>query len=249
MTIPPSPIEEAREVAGELTKLRPELGICLVGSVARGDDRHLSDIDLLVVGTDRRLSAIDLKRQLPGGLRSPRLSIHYYPMAELERMPSIGSVFLTHVRREGEILQDERGLLAGVLAEEPEVNIDAGFTLQLLRLEPYRDLRRFRGQYLFCLQQAYSVGRAVVLLALVRNDNPEFGQSKAFVRFIERYPQLAKPATAIRRLRPFFEVARGGDRRSLPFSPTVTDNPEVRIYVEEAFGAIDEMVTHLRSEA
>jgi hypothetical protein len=73
-------------------------GLWLYGSLARGDDNHLSDIDILATGNDQPA--------VPNNLMSDgrRVAVSRYRWAELKRMSSYGSLFLVHIRREGKWL-------------------------------------------------------------------------------------------------------------------------------------------------
>jgi predicted nucleotidyltransferase len=75
--------------------------VWLYGSAARGDTDSLSDVDVLVAGKPD--AAVLL--QLP--YRRPQLSVVQYDWEELELMASYGSLFLHHVRLEGQPMRAE----------------------------------------------------------------------------------------------------------------------------------------------
>jgi len=76
----------------------------LYGSVARGDDSPTSDIDVLVLANP------NAKPYQRG-----RLSVTPYAPSHLEALGRAGSLFVLHLRREGIVLADTRGVLQRVL--------------------------------------------------------------------------------------------------------------------------------------
>jgi predicted nucleotidyltransferase len=70
---------DVERAAGQLAAEIPAVeAVCLFGSVARGDERAASDIDLLVLGRDQDLKARALSDALSGRLHNNRLSIVYH---------------------------------------------------------------------------------------------------------------------------------------------------------------------------
>lgn len=97
------------------------VGLCLVGSAARGDDRADSDIDILVVVRDRQ-TPNDLIAELPQHFRDTRLSLICKSQDALARLAQEGSLFLLHARTEGNVVYNPEGLLQAafrVSAETP----------------------------------------------------------------------------------------------------------------------------------
>lgn len=72
--------------------------VWLYGSTARGDHDELSDIDVLVVGNQSRLTSSEVE-MIPGA-KAPDVS--HYHWSELEAMARSGSLFLHHLRQEGQ---------------------------------------------------------------------------------------------------------------------------------------------------
>jgi predicted nucleotidyltransferase len=91
---------------GELLRAieHPFLAAMLYGSVARGDDREGSDIDVLAL----------TRRPFPPRQQG-RLSITSYTPVQLVSLARAGSLFVLHLRMEGRILHDPEAALARVL--------------------------------------------------------------------------------------------------------------------------------------
>ena len=100
------PRDAAERVARCFASLPEIQGVCLFGSVARGDPSGWSDIDLLLVGTDRDLSPRLLLRRLPAECRVQPLSLVYLQPDEARQLFATGSTFVQHLRREGQILHE-----------------------------------------------------------------------------------------------------------------------------------------------
>ncbi|MFI4990320.1 MAG: nucleotidyltransferase domain-containing protein [Solirubrobacterales bacterium] len=194
-------------------------GICLYGSVARGEEHEGSDIDLLVLGRDPELTPSQLRKQLPDDLREARVMFAYYTPATLDSYLHRWSRFGAHVRREGEILFDPDGRLRDVLEEDIPVSSREELEAQLRHLENYDDLRRFGGYFLLPLAHLYSIGRTVIFALLAERGVLEFDQTRA-TRLLEReVPTATDEIRAVARLRAFQERVSRRSRRPLPFSP------------------------------
>ncbi len=211
--------ERAETIAERLAREPAVDGICLFGSLARGDATPSSDIDLLVVGSDPDLSPTKLLKLLPEPLRRQRVSLVYYPDDDLEQLFTSGSSFVEHLRREATILYDEGGRLEHVLGDEFTVHLDvkAELAAELDRLSIYSDLRMFNGNLLFVLAQLYAIGKAIVMLALTAADEREYNREAAFAAFRRRHPELAADVDAIERLRPFYRLVTRRGSEPLPF--------------------------------
>lgn len=87
--------DRADEVAETLIGEFPQVsGVCLYGSVARGDTGPNSDLDLLVVGEDPDLRPSSMRRALGLSGSEPRVSIVYHTPNTLHRYIETGSRFL-----------------------------------------------------------------------------------------------------------------------------------------------------------
>jgi len=194
-------------------------GICLYGSVARGEDREGSDIDLLVVGTSPQLTPSALHKRLPVELKDARVTFAYYTPTTLDSYLHLWPRFGAHVRQEGEILFDRDQQLQGALDEEIPISPRRELLAQLRRLEAYDELSRFGGLFLFPLAHLYSIGRTSIFALLAEHGVLEFGDEQAMRRLAKVLPDAAPDIQAIRQLRPFREFVAGRSPRPLPFSP------------------------------
>jgi predicted nucleotidyltransferase len=194
-------------------------GICLFGSVARGDETEWSDIDLLAIGSDRNMMPTDLLNRLPGELQQERISLIYYPTEEFKEMFEEGALFVEHLRREGKVLYDKHGLLERVVNGpfSPNVDVEEQLDAELDRLAPYDDLRRFNDNFLFCLSHLYTIGKGVVMLGLARRGLFEFNRERAFDEFAKVHPELTREIHEVTQLRPFYQLATRRKPDVLPF--------------------------------
>ena len=225
----------AQQIADALAEGVPAVeAVCLFGSVARGDDDEWSDIDLLVVGTDARVTRRDLVATLPPRLRDTRLSLLYYTADDFDRLRQ-HDLFVEHFRREGVVLYDRTGRLTDVLADihTAGTTLTAELERELEKLESYDDLSRFDQNLLFCLSHLYAIGKSVAILELAKDGVFEFNRERAFQALLGRRPEKAREIDAIVRLRPFYELVTRRKPGPLPFS-----HRDGRREAEEAVGAI-----------
>jgi predicted nucleotidyltransferase len=210
----------AREITSWFASLPAVEGVCLFGSIARGEPDEWSDIDLLVVGHDDDLRPTTLLRTLPGHLRGERVSLVCYSKAELQELFDAGSSFVDHIRHEGRVLYDRSGFLGQIVrgAFAPRLNVDEELAAELARLEMYDDLSLFKGNFSFCLAQLYAIGKAVVILGLLAEGQREYSRERAFVAFRRRHPELANEIETVARLRPFYRRVTRREPEALPFS-------------------------------
>jgi predicted nucleotidyltransferase len=215
-------VQQSRERAERVTQrfaLLPAVeGVCLFGSVARGNPNEWSDIDLLVVGSDRKLSPTVLLSKLPQELKTNKMSLFYYTHDELQDMFTAGLSFAKHLQREARVLYDRTGFLTLLLDSNLEkTSVQAELEAHLGQLAAYSDLRMFKDNFLFVLARLYTIGKAVVMLALFAEEADEFGRDAAFARFAEQHPELASEAAMIARLRPFYRRVTQRGSEPLPF--------------------------------
>jgi predicted nucleotidyltransferase len=194
------------------------LALCLVGSVARGDERPDSDLDLVVIATTR-LRHSELLARLPEQARDERLSLISFSAQRWLDEAADGSLFVHHVRLEGAVLFDRDGVLRQgfELAAEREPNVQDELRRQIGRLRLYRDPDRLNGQHLFALSHLYAIGKAVAIARCVELGETTFVKQDAFARLAERWPKLAGEVDVVTRLRPFYELTHERQPRSLPF--------------------------------
>jgi predicted nucleotidyltransferase len=216
-------VQQSRERAERVTQYFASLpavdGVCLFGSVARGNPNEWSDIDLLVVGSDRKLSPTVLLSKLPQELKTNKMSLFYYTHDELQDMFTAGLSFAKHLRREAQVLYDRTGFLTSLLDSDlkTKTSVQAELEAHLGQLAVYNDLQMFKDNFLFVLARLYTIGKAVVMLALVAEGADEFSRDAAFARFAEQHPELASEVAMIARLRPFYRRVTQRGSEPLPF--------------------------------
>ena len=212
--------ERADQVTEALVGEFPEVsGVCLFGSVARGDDDALSDIDLFVVGDDPKLTPSKIRTRLKLGGGAPKVSIVYHTPKTLERYVDSGSRFLVHLQLEGEVLYDAAGMLAAIQDRPPlSTPIDAEIEGQLKRLSLFEKPARYNGNFLFPLAHIFAAGKAIVMAILADEEIYEFNREAAFEAFAERFPGAAADVETLRRLEAFSALVTKGVEGELPFS-------------------------------
>lgn len=211
--------QQAREIAGYFASLPTVEGVCLFGSLARGEPDEWSDIDLLVIGRDDELRPTVLLGLLPERLSNQRLSLVCYSTAELDDLFNAGSSFVDHIRHEGQVLYDPHGVLDRVLHDRfaPQLNVAEELGAELERLNVYDDLSLFKGNFSFCLAQIYAIGKAVVILGLLAEGQREYSRERAFAAFRERHPEVGVEVDTVAGLRPFYRRVTRREPEPLPF--------------------------------
>lgn len=214
------PRHRAVRIARSLATLPAVEGVCLFGSVARGQVNEWSDIDILVVGSDAGLVPSALLNKLPADLKEDRVTLLYYLRCELRDLFAARWSFSEHLRREGEVLYDRTGFLTSLLRRERNTPAATKEELnaRLDQLNAYNDLRVFKGNFLFVLGHLYTVGKAVTMLALAAEDAPEFNREAAFLKLAERHPELASDVNTVAQLRPFYRLVTRRGAEPLPFA-------------------------------
>lgn len=233
--------DRADEVAGALIGEFPEVsGVCLYGSVARGDAGPDSDLDLLVVGKDPDLRPSLMRRALGASNTKPRVSIVYHTPDTLHRYIETGSRFLLHVQLEGEVLYDGSGVLKELKGRSPiRGPIREEVNGQLRRLGLYENTDRYNGNFLFPLSHIYAIGKAILMAILSENEIYEFDRDRAFDAFVKRFPNSNADVGTLRRLAPFYTLVSKGVEQELPFSYHHCDGK-----VDEAVAAVRHLATH-----
>ncbi|HLM86330.1 MAG TPA: nucleotidyltransferase domain-containing protein [Solirubrobacteraceae bacterium] len=236
--------DRATDVTEHMVSSFPQIsGVCLFGSVARGDAGPDSDLDLLVVGDDPKLTPSSIRRRLRLDDATPKVSIVYHTPATLGRYVRTGSRFLLHVQLEGEVLYDERGLLRDLQSLPPvSAPVRAEVDGQLKRLTLYDDTDRYNGNFLFPLSHIYAIGKAIVMAILAENKIFEFNRDRAFEAFSARFPESSQEVAIVARLSPFYRLASKGVEAELPFS---YHNCEIE--VRKAVRAVRSLAAHARS--
>jgi predicted nucleotidyltransferase len=219
-TQPHTPTKRDAEVLSHaLVERFPSIdSILLCGSVARGDANQWSDIDLMITTSDPALTRAHLREAL--GDRTDRLSLVFFRTADFEKEYKKRGLFVTHLIKEGIPLYDRLGLLREVLSEPFVPNTDISEEIRHFRskLVPYKFPERYNNNFLFCLSHLYSIGKAIVILALASRGVLEFNRDTAFRRFATMNPDLTTQIENVTRLRPFYSLVSGRAPEPLPFS-------------------------------
>lgn len=212
--------DRAIEVTEALVGEFPEVsGVCLFGSVARGDDDERSDIDLFVVGHNPELRPSVIRKRLHLKNSPPKVSIIYHTPETLERYLEGGSRFIVHLQLEGKVLYDEEGLLGQIQRQPPlKTSARAEIEGQLKRLEAFDEPVRFNGNFLFPLTHVFASGKAIVMAILADNEIYEFNREAAFDAFVGRFPESRDDVATLRRLAPFAALVTKRAEGELPFS-------------------------------
>jgi predicted nucleotidyltransferase len=212
--------DRAAEVTQALVGEFPQVsGVCLFGSVARGDEDELSDIDLFVVGDDPALRPSIIRKRLRLKNRPPKISIVYHTPETLDRYVKGGSRFIVHLQLEGKVLYDTDGLLTDIQRQPPlTTSVKPEVDGQLKRLELFDRPERFNGNFLFPLTHVYASGKAIVMAILADNRIYEFNREAAFDAFAARFPDSGPDIARLRRLAPFSALVTKGAEVELPFS-------------------------------
>ncbi len=212
--------EQAAGVTADLVSEFPQIrGVCLFGSVARGDSGPDSDLDLLVLGDDPKLTPSVIRRRLHLEEASPRVSIVYHTAETLDRYVKTGSRFLLHLQLEGDVLYDSSGFLNN-LQHRPllKAPVRAEVDGQLERLSLYDNTDRYNGNFLFPLSHIYAIGKAIVMAILTENEIYEFNRDRAFDAFAARFPNSREEIETLRELSTFYTLVSKGIEQSLPFA-------------------------------
>ncbi len=216
----------AEQVAETLSR-RPDIrGVLLFGSVSRRRSDADSDIDLLVMGVDPKLTRRALMSALPAWLRRRHLSLRYFTEDELGHLFAAGTSFAQHLRLEGTILYDQTGRLREIVTSPmtPTMTVDDEIAGELERLRPLENWSQYHGNFLFCFAQLYAIGKAVVILGLLRAGIAEFDHRTLFNAYRKRYPDRGLELDTVVNLEPFSRLVSGRPNE-LPFSYRDAEGP------------------------
>jgi hypothetical protein len=129
--------------------------------------------------------------------------------------------FAAHLRLEGRVIFDRDGRLGDLLGREMPISTRAEFDAQRRHLRNYDHPERFGTRFLFPLVGLYRIGRAVTLAVLAERGILIFDAEQAFAELGRLTPDRASDLTAVRRLKPFYDLATRRDAgASPPFEPT-----------------------------
>jgi len=207
--------EEAAELLSQETTIR---GVLLFGSIARGRSDDDSDIDILAVGADPKITGRALLSALPERFRRQRLAILYMTESKLSRLFEIGPAFTEHLRREGVIMYDRDGGLEQIMISAPRrsMSIDEEISMLLDRLRPLSEWAQYNGNHLACLAHLYVIGKSVVILALLRSGIAEFDHRTIFTAYRSQYPDRGGDVHLVASLQAFSRLV-AGRHCELPF--------------------------------
>lgn len=212
--------EHARAAAQALAVRVDVEAICVFGSVARGEAKADSDIDLLVVGVDDTVTPSKLLNSLPSDVRDSQVFVTYHTFDSLKRYVDRWSRFRAHLRLEGWVLYDRTGELKRILDGQAPISPRCELATMRRSLVALLHLERFGGRFLFPLAQLYRVGRTVAFATLASCNILEFDRRRAFSKLAELHPTCAQDLATITRLAPFYDYVNGrGDKEDLPFNP------------------------------
>jgi hypothetical protein len=165
----------------------PSVAIWMYGSHARGDPDSDSDLDVLVVSTER----IDTARvALWTGLESS-LSTSQYSWPEIQGMAAYGSLFLHHIRLEGRRLVEGRlveGRLQHILASLPDYKrAPLDLAAFQLTLNDVRESLRAGGSAAFEASILATVLRHASILGCYVSGFPSFGRIEPIRRVVDAW--------------------------------------------------------------
>lgn len=208
----------AKDIGRALANRPTTTSVCLLGSVARGDATHWSDLDLLLINRDGRRPT-RLLTELAAEASGLPVSVMVRSALHFKRSAEGGTLFALHIRTEARILFDRNAWLANLLTATADVPVDTGWTLAWAERELalYEHLDRFNGIFLHALARLFSLGRAVAIALTALNGKAEFGKDRPFTTLMERYPVHAPELGRLLELRAFHERANGANGVVLPF--------------------------------
>jgi hypothetical protein len=115
---------------------------------------------------------------------------------------------------------DPEGLLqcAFDISAQTPPDISRELRSRAASLRHYRHLDRFGGNFLFALAHLYGLGKGAAIARSAQTDTPTFVKSDALVELATDHPEFRKDVEVIQRLRPFYDLTRGHQVDTLPFS-------------------------------
>ncbi len=172
-----------------------ECAVWLYGSHARGDEDALSDVDVFVVSDPEvtKKEVTQLVPELPSDI-----SISQYSWGEVIGMADYGSLFLHHLRTEGQVLWEasaSKGRLFNLLAEMGDYgHIRRDICAFNIVLEDVKTSLETGDVFVYELSVLGTVLRHSSILGCWLMGNPSFGRITPVQRVVSRYdlsPEIA----------------------------------------------------------
>lgn len=171
--------------------------VILFGSAARGDHDVYSDRDICAIVDDLPDRQIhSLKRRVAELYHTDAQSVFAYRRSTVSQMARAGSLFLWHLKREGQVLYDRSATAKGTLSNLAEYR---RYPEDLLRFQEVfddtaREFNAWPRLDLFDLHSLFLVVRNVCMLLTVKAGDPHFGRSSVYAGAVQHYGRL--PVTA-----------------------------------------------------
>ena len=217
------------------------VGICVFGSVARGDASERSDIDMIVLSTNSDLTSQELLDMALESKRHGDISVRVYTSEDLVDHLTRSPIFAAHLKSDGIILLDRNNQLSAIINRDYPISISDEINWQRKNVELYEHSERFGHALLLPLARLYSIGRAVVFLRLFQQAVIEFNATRAFAKLGDLRPEWRNSLAEVGQLRPFFQSVRLDDiGAEWPFDPFGDD---ARERFESARGAVHTLLT------
>ena len=173
------------------------------GATARGDADRFSDRDIFVLVEDMEPESIaSLRAQVAQTCGTSASSVACYTVSTVDRMISLGSLFLWHLRLEGKVLWDPDGAMAEALSalcsyDSKKRDVDrfgAVYRDVVVAFERTGVLSAFECHVLF------GIARNTCMLLTVAAGDPAFGRSAVLSHALSYYPTLPLSSDVFHRL-------------------------------------------------
>lgn len=213
--------------------------VILFGSVARNDIDDTSDIDLLLV-TSQKLRRREVEKMIPKSLlpKERQISLSIYSEAEFSSTYEEGALFFAHLFKEGKVLYDD-GFHKQLRARKPfnpsKRKMKMAIKILKQKLEVANDLRKFNNLFVGVLADFFSISKNLAYTLLAMNGQFIFNKKKAFSMLAEKYPNNREEILKLYSLEPFFLRNAKGISKPLPFSPYNCEEKviEMREYIKK----------------
>jgi hypothetical protein len=204
---------------------------CIFGSVARNRVDELSDRDVLVTAASEREVT-----QAARDWRSAGWSVSTFTHQQMSNMANGGSLFLQHLKQEGNIVNDDNDFLKSAFCQfRPRGNYDSEIrdSLRLLRDIPYRPLAYWSA--MCAADIAYVAIRNIAILSLASRGMYKFEYAELINYFGSESRISCARLNALLDLR----ILKHGYRNRLTTLFPLPVLREAIIAAEEIFGHLD----------